>query len=204
MGHLTLQLASRRLRVTAIEPNDAMRERGASRSNRVTSISWHEAVAEATGQPEAFYDLVTFGSSFNVTDRSRALIESHRILKQKGWFACLWNHRDINDPVQAEIEGIIQRAVPDYDYGSRREDQTEIIEKSGLFEAVQHHEGSMVHEHSVKNCIEAWRSHLTLQRQAGHDFDTIIDRIETFISGLGVALIPVPYTTRVWMARKSD
>ena len=55
------------------------------------------------------YHMTTFGSSFNVCDRQKALIESKRILVHRGWFACMWNHRDLEDPLQKEIESIIKK-----------------------------------------------------------------------------------------------
>jgi len=104
-GHLTIALAGRKCTVTAVEPNDSMRELGVRRTNGTDTIVWKEAVAENTGLPGGSFSLVTFGSSFNVTDRQQALVESHRLLAQGGWFACMWNHRDIGDPIQAGIEG---------------------------------------------------------------------------------------------------
>ena len=48
---------------------------------------------------EESYHMTTFGSSFNVCDRQKALLESKRILVKEGWFACMWNHRDLEDPI---------------------------------------------------------------------------------------------------------
>ena len=53
-------------------------------------------------------------------DRTKALKEVYRILKRKCWFAALWNHRDLENPIQMEIEKIIKSNIPNYDYGSRR------------------------------------------------------------------------------------
>src|SRR5262245_19694796 len=89
VAHLTRKLEDRGLRVVAIEPNDAMRRLG---STRTRAALWCEGTGEETRQPDATFDLVTFGSSFNVTDRARALAETARIARQRGWFACMWNH----------------------------------------------------------------------------------------------------------------
>ena len=97
------------------------------------SVKWFDGVGEQTGMESGAFDLVTFGSSFNVCDQAKALIESDRILKPHGWFACMWNHRDLTDSLQSEIEKIITRHVEGYSYGRRREDQTEIIRQSELF-----------------------------------------------------------------------
>ena len=36
-----------------------------------------------------------------------------RILRHRGWFACVWNHRDLEDPLQAEVETLIRARIPD-------------------------------------------------------------------------------------------
>ena len=104
VGHLTITLVERGLNVTAVEPNLAMRERGRTRTAPWPDVRWGEGTGEDTGMGDDAFDLVTFGSSFNVTDRARALGETARVLKPRGWFACLWNHRDLDDPTQSAIE----------------------------------------------------------------------------------------------------
>ena len=200
VAHLTLKLAGRGLKVTAVEPNDAMRARGIERTSGLPGVIWHEGTGEETGQPDAAFDLVTFGSSFNVTDRPRALAETRRLLRPGGWFAAMWNHRDLDDPLQAAIEDIIKTAIPDYGYGTRREDQTPVIDASGLFGPVHRIEGGVVHRQTVPEVVEAWRSHGTLHRQAGDRFDGIIAAIEKLLMEKEQTVIEVPYTTRVWAA----
>jgi ubiquinone/menaquinone biosynthesis C-methylase UbiE len=201
-GHLTLMLADRGLRVAAVEPNDAMRANGIKRTASLANVRWFEGTGEASGQPTAAFDLVTFGSSFNVTDRPAALRETARILHPRGWFACMWNHRDLADPIQATVESIIVDHVPDYGYGARREDQTAIIDASGLFGSVQTIAGNVAHRVSIADSIEAWRSHGTLARQSGARFDSVVDAIAAYLRGLDVESILVPYVTRIWVAQK--
>ena len=137
-AHLTLMLAARGLIITAVEPNDAMRSNGIKRTSALQNIDWYEGTGEQTDQESYSFDLVTFGSSFNVCDRAKALKESARILKPKGWFACMWNHRQLENEIQSQIEAIIKNRVPNYGYGSRREDQTKIVDSCELFGPVVH------------------------------------------------------------------
>jgi ubiquinone/menaquinone biosynthesis C-methylase UbiE len=201
VAHLTIPLAVRKLDVTAVEPNDSMRALGVRRTKAFSNVLWHEGTGEKTGQGAGMFKLVTFGSSFNVTDRAAALQETSRILKTGGWFACLWNHRDLDDPLQAKIEAAIKKRVKTYDYGTRREDQTAVIERSGLFDEVQSFEASVTHAQSVADCLEAWASHATLQRQAGKDFAAVLRDIEAVVKAHGRDPFDIPYTTRVWAAR---
>ncbi len=201
VAHLTLMLAKRDLTVTAVEPNDAMRANGIKRTKGLLNVSWHEGTGEQTGQPSRSFNMVTFGSSFNVCDRQAALEETARVLKPGGWFACLWNHRQLDDPIQSGIEGIIKERVEDYDYGTRRKDQTAIIDASKLFGPVVHLDSSVVHEQTIPECVEAWRSHATLERQAGTAFGAVVAAIDEYLASLKVDKIQIPYSTNVWVAQ---
>ncbi|MBF0257199.1 MAG: methyltransferase domain-containing protein [Gammaproteobacteria bacterium] len=201
VAHLTLMLAARGLDVVAVEPNDAMRSNGIQRTENLTNVRWHEGTGEATGQAAQAFDMVTFGSSFNVCDRQQALKETARILKPRGWFACMWNHRQLEDPIQAQIEAIIKDRVAGYGYGTRREDQTAVVDASGLFGPVVHLDSRVMHEQTIAACVEAWRSHATLERQAGAAFAEVVGAIEDYLQSLNTPSIQIPYSTNIWVAQ---
>jgi ubiquinone/menaquinone biosynthesis C-methylase UbiE len=201
VAHLTIPLAKRGFKVDAVEPNDAMRANGTKRTSAMSNVSWFEGTGEETGMKDHTYSMVTFGSSFNVCDRAKALLETKRILQPNGWFACMWNHRDLNDPIQKEIENIIKKHIPEYDYGTRREDQVEVINKSGLFKDVKKITGQVEHSQTIKDVYEAWLSHATLERQAGDKFKSICDSIHEYLKSLNVESIKIPYTTNIWVAQ---
>lgn len=199
-GHLTIELAKRDKIITAVEPNDAMRGNGIDKTAQYQNVNWAKGTGEETAQDSNRFDAVTFGSSFNVCDQMRALAETKRICKPGGGFACLWNHRDLEDPIQMHIESIIKRYIPQYDYGNRRQDQTEFLNRSGYLKDIAFISGHIVHEQPIDECIEAWRSHGTLHRQCDNDdmFHAIIDDIAVYLIGLHTASIKIPYVTRVW------
>jgi ubiquinone/menaquinone biosynthesis C-methylase UbiE len=201
VAHLTLMLAARGLAVVAVEPNDAMRANGSKRTEALQNVRWHEGTGEQTGQAAKAFDMVTFGSSFNVCDRQRALHETARILKSRGWFACMWNHRQLDDPIQAGIETLIKERVTGYGYGTRREDQYAVIEACGLFGPPVHIDSRVIHEQTIAECVEAWRSHATLERQAGGAFGSVVAAIEGYLVALGKPVIRIPYSTNIWMAQ---
>lgn len=202
VAHLTIPLAAFGCRVDAVEPNDAMRANGSRRTAHLPQVKWSEGTGEASGLAGADYDFVTFGSSFNACDRPKALVETHRLLKPGKYFACLWNHRDLDDPVQKHIEDIIKSRISGYGYGTRREDQTDIIAASGLFEDVRPVEGKILWKQDIGDVVRAWESHATLQRQAGSSFGNIIAEIKNYLQSLGPDYIEIPYTTRAWIARR--
>lgn len=201
VAHLTIPLLHHNLTVDAIEPNDSMRRIGSQRTKAYENCQWFEGTGENTGMLPNQYKLVTFGSSFNVCERNLALIEAKRILIPKGWFACMWNHRKLDNPIQMTIESIINKNIPTYGYGIRRLDQTEVIKGSNLFGEIVKIEGQIEHTQSIHNCIEAWKSHATLERQAGVKFNTVIEEITEYLESLNEQEIRIPYTTIIWVSQ---
>jgi hypothetical protein len=67
-----------------------------------------------------------------------------------------------------------------------------------------HLDAGVVHSQSIAECVTAWRSHATLARQAGSNFDNVVSEIERFLNELGQAVVHVPYRTQVWMARSAS
>lgn len=203
VAHLTLMHAARGMNVHSVEPNDNMRALGIKRTSDLDNVTWFEGTGEQSGRPAKAYDLVTFGSSFNVVRREEALVETARILKDGGWFACMWNHRDIEETVQRRIEDIIRGHVAEYGYGVRRQDQTEVIAASGLFSDVVRISSDILHQQTKEDCVEAWLSHATLERQAGDKFHNVVNDIEKYLATLPGDSIEISYQTNIWMARKA-
>jgi ubiquinone/menaquinone biosynthesis C-methylase UbiE len=201
IGHLTLPLLTAGFSVTAIEPNDAMRAIGEKRTKGFSNLKWIEATAEDTKQKESFFDAVTYGSSFNVCDKDKALIEAKKIAKQKGWFACMWNHRDLKDPIQKAIEKIIAEYNPEYSYGDRRQDQTPFLSKSPHVQNINYIEDRFIIQQTIEEAIVAWSSHGTVQRQVGECFDEVLEKIADYLHSLGQPIIEVPYETKIWVAQ---
>lgn len=200
-AHLTRILAQKGFTVNAVEPNDAMRSNGIKRTQEFANVTWSEGIGEATGMDAGVFSLVTFGSSFNVCDRQQALQETKRILKAGGWFACMWNHRDLDDPLQKKIEQIFLENIENYSYGTRREDQTDVINNSELFGEVHYIEGMVKHRMLAEDFIEGWKSHGTVYRQSPDKFELLNGKIRETIESLGSQYIEVPYKTRIWTAQ---
>lgn len=203
-GHLTEPLAAAGLRVDAVEPTAAMRALGERRTAAFADVAWHEGTGEASGRRSGAYRLVTFGSSFDRTDRPAALVECARILAPGGFFACMWNHRDLTDPLQARVEEIIHERVPGYGYGVRRTDQSPVIEASGLFESPLQLSARRVYRLRSQEWVKVWASHYTLGEQAGERFGEVIDAIGALVAREAGEWIDVPYVTRAWLAQRRD
>lgn len=196
-GKLTKLLALNGLVVRAIEPNERMMSFGIKNTENM-SVSWTKGLGEKTDLPESSVHAAFFGSSFNVLDQKATLSEVARILVPGGYFVCMWNHRDLTDRLQNEIEEIILQMVADYSYGSRREDPTAIINESRLFGLVGYLEQRFSVEMPSNVFFEGWKSHATLERQAGQKFASVLKRIQKLL--IDYEVVNVPYWTRIWFA----
>jgi SAM-dependent methyltransferase len=199
-GKLTGLLCASGAQVVACEPNAAMRGFGVRKPD-CRAASWIGGDGDALPVRAASVDLVSYGSSFNVLDPQCALREAARALRSGGHWLALWNHRDLDDPLQRNVEAVIRRHLPTFDYGTRRQDPSAALEACGLFGSARHEQARFEVRIEAATWLDAWRSHATLQRQAGDAFETILRDFELLLDGQ--AHIEVPYHTRAWWARRN-
>ena len=195
-GKLSKMLLEFDLTVHAVEPNDNMRRYGI-KNTQDKSIFWLEGTGEKTGLEDSSVYAAFFGSSFNVVNQQKTLEEVARILVPGGWFSCMWNHRDVEDSLQKEIEKIITSFIPNYDYGLRRQDPSLVITNSGLFSRVENIEERFLVSMEKMEIVDAWKSHDTLFRQSDGKFNDIINEISNILTAEKYL---VPYFTRVWFS----
>jgi ubiquinone/menaquinone biosynthesis C-methylase UbiE len=100
-GKLTRLLTLTGATVIAVEPVDEMRE---TLAHTTPAADARPGTAERTGFPDASADAVTVAQAFHWFDGPAALAEIHRVLKPAGRLALVWNVRDLNDPVQHDID----------------------------------------------------------------------------------------------------
>ncbi len=190
-------------RVTAIEPNDAMRQAGEETSGGLP-IEWRKGSAENTGMPDASADLLTMASSFHWADFPTALAEFRRVLRPDGWFTALWNTRYLDrSPLLLEIEAELKRLVPDMKRVSSGSSEF----TSGLVDRFMDADGwgdpiyaECYHtEHMSRDrYVGAWRSVNDVQVQAGPErFAAFIDFIERRLAD--IPTLDCQYRTRTWL-----
>src|SRR5439155_11730600 len=109
-GKLTRQLVPTGARVIAVEPLDEMRAQLEAAAPGVRALS---GSAEALPLGDATADAITVASAMHWFDPDRALPELHRVLKPGGGLAVLGNARDLAQPLQAAVQEIIGRYLPD-------------------------------------------------------------------------------------------
>jgi SAM-dependent methyltransferase len=204
-GNLTKMLLERGLDVAPVEPNSGMREIGIAETKNY-NVTWSAGTGTETGLESGKYNWITFGSSFNVIDRELGLQESYRLSPPPpAYFTCMWNHRNLADAVQKTAEDVIEKFVPNYDRGVRREDQRPFLEAhSKLFKNLCYLEVDFDVDRTIDEYILAWRSvknkYWDLETKDGQDLFTRITR------EMRNALPPnfrIKYTTRAWTAEKA-
>ncbi|MDR2097142.1 MAG: class I SAM-dependent methyltransferase [Spirochaetaceae bacterium] len=205
-GNLTKMLLERGLNVTAVEPNGAMRRIGIEETKNYNVI-WSDGTGTETGLESGKYNWVTFGSSFNVIDRELGLKEAHRLSPPppNSYFTCMWNHRNLTDAIQKTAEDIIEKFVPSYDRGVRREDQRPFLEEhSALFKNICYLEVDFEINLTIDEYILAWRSvrnkYWDLETKDGQELFGKITR--EMIKNLP-SNFKINYTTRAWTAEKA-
>jgi SAM-dependent methyltransferase len=128
-GKLTRALLPTGAAVVAVEPVAEMR----------ALIEGAEALdgrAEAMPFPEEWADAVVVGQAFHWFANDDALAEIHRVLKPGGALGLIWNGRVADDPVQAQIDRLVEPllgdATPYFDDSWRR-----VLERSALFGPIE-------------------------------------------------------------------
>jgi SAM-dependent methyltransferase len=101
-GKLTRQLLAGGLSVVAVEPVAEMRAALPSSTRAL------EGTAEAIPLGDRTVDGVVVGQAFHWFDGDAALAEIHRVLRPRGVLALLWNRRVEEDPLNREIDALIE------------------------------------------------------------------------------------------------
>ena len=104
-GKLTRPLAATGAGVVAVEPLPEMLRLLVAAQPGVEA---HEGTAEAIPLPDADVDAATVGQAFHWFRMDAALAELHRVLRPGGGLGLVWNTRDQDDPIQAEITRLIR------------------------------------------------------------------------------------------------
>lgn len=192
--------------VTAVEPNEDMRNNGIADSQR-TDVCWLAGGAEATGLPSGSADWLSMASSFHWANFDTATQEFHRVLRAGGRFTALWNPRLIEvNPLLVEIEAHLDTLRPNIKRVSSgrsgiTETLTEQLWASPCFEDVVYLEGRHIIEMTPERYLGAWRSVNDLRVQLGPEkFDAFLDFVEKHIASQKV--IEATYLTRAWSARR--
>lgn len=205
-GIWTRMLAERSPRsMTAVEPNQRMRDAG-TRDSAALPIRWLTGTGENTRLDSRCADLVTMASSFHWVDFEAGMREFHRVLRPGGWFAALWNPRDIEaNPLLSDIEREITRLKPSLERVTSARSGTIASLTSRLdalpnFTNVVYLEGRHVVRQTVTRYLGLWRSTNDVQVQLGPErFEHFLNYVRNRLAGHD--WVETTYLTRAWAAQ---
>jgi SAM-dependent methyltransferase len=126
-GKLSRQLASLGVDVVAVEPDVEMREVFA---RVLPDVELRGGSAESIPLPDGSVDAVTAGQAFHWFDVERAVPEIHRVLREHGGVALLWNHWNEGDAMLQAVDAVSARLRPTW---AREDESTHPLEGSPLF-----------------------------------------------------------------------
>jgi ubiquinone/menaquinone biosynthesis C-methylase UbiE len=204
-GKLTKILLKHFDHIYALEPNKNMISIG--KKNLKTSkknITWLNIKAEKINFDKNFFDLIIFGSSFNVIKSNIIFSKIKKILKSRGEVIITWNNRSFKNKYQYDIEAIINKNIQNYNYGLRRSDPKKLLIDSKIFSKIVLHKRKFNNRFLKNDFILGWKSHGTLYKQAKKKlFHLIIKEIRNYIFSVNKSKhIIVPYFTNVWICKK--
>ena len=200
---LTKLLCENNLIVSAVEPNRNMQFYGKKNTKNFKNVNWSTGTGEASTLKSNSVYCMFFGSSFNTLNYKKAFKEIKRVTINKGFFCCMWNHRNLNNIHQKKIEKIRKSYLPNYNYGDRRYDYKKVLSREKLFSNIQKIRQNFSIKIKKNDFIKAWKSHGTLRKNCKNltQFNNIIISITNYVNSLGNYYIEVPYENIAYIAK---
>jgi len=198
-GALTRLLCELFGRVTALEPNAAMR----APAERLPGAAWLDGTFEDTRLPPSSQDWIVAAQAFHWADPARALPELFRVLRPRGCLSVLWNERENErDATVARAWARVQQHVPGFEDLYKGVDWERVLASTGHFEVVACHAARHAVPMDRARFLELWKSHHALSQAAGSEhLARLLAEIERDLEGHDGSTIEVPYLCRGWTAR---
>jgi SAM-dependent methyltransferase len=200
-GIFTRLLVERGFLVTAIEPNESMRQHAETAGAR-----WLAGTFENSGLEDASQRWAVAAQAFHWAEPASALPEIRCVLHPGGVFTVLWNNRargasDILD----WTENAIRKHVPEFDEAYRDRPWNELLESTGDFSFLIHRTACHTIRMSKERFLNLWRSHNRLNILAGPErFHAFLLELDDYLNRGGVEFVEVPYRCEAWSARRRD
>ena len=204
-GKLTENLLNLDYEVTAIEPNDNMRNEGILYT-KDRNVIWAKGSGEKTELENRSINWLLMGSSFHWVDFEKGINEFDRVLSPGGAFTAIWNPRNISaSKLHRTIEAKVHEIADIKRVSSGSSGLTETLTRKLIecerFEDVFFMETEYELQIPKTRYMGAWHSTNDIQAQAGPvKWQKILKTIEKEIEHLDT--IPVPYKSRAWTAFK--
>jgi len=193
-GKLTRELLRSGAHVIAIEPVPAMR---AELSECCPAAEVLDGTAEAMPLPPASVDALTVAQAFHWFDGERALAEIHRVLRAEGRLALVWNVRNLDQPLQRELERLLARyrgATPSHGSGEWRQ----ALASTELFRAAGNERFAHVQQLDSDGLVARIASISFIAALSAPDRERVLDHVRAIAEAEG-GRIDLAYHTEVFV-----
>src|SRR4051794_38042311 len=191
-GKLTRLLIPTGAAVIAVEPVAEMRD---ALARTTPDADARPGTAERTGLPDASADAVTVAQAFHWFDGAAALAEIHRILRPAGRLALVWNVRDLDDPLQRDIDALFapyRGDIPSHRSGRWRA----ALVKTDHFRSADRREFPNVQTIDAETLVRRVASTSFIADLPESERRGVLDRVRAIAAGRPPRF-PFPYTTEI-------
>lgn len=188
-------------RVTAVEPNEAMRQQA-----NIPGVTWVDGTFAATGLADQSQAWAVAAQAFHWAQPQTALPEIRRILQPQQKFTILWNNRvAATGTTVGWTEHAIRRHVPEFSEAYRNRGWDQTLESTGDFRLVGRDEAKHTVLMSPERYLQLWRSHNRLAHIAGPDRLTLfLAELSDYLKREEVQQIEVVYKCEAWTAQRVE
>jgi SAM-dependent methyltransferase len=197
-GKFTRTLVALGCDVVAVEPVAGMREQ---LDRLLVDVEVLDGTAESIPLPDGSVDSVTVAQAFHWFDLPVAFAEIHRVLRDDGGLALVWNMRDESVPWVAEMSRIIEWKNRD---AARYQtiDWAAEVAASGRFGRLHHHELAWDQLITRDRLEDRVRSISYIAASLPADADRMVAEVLGLVDGRPEPF-PFPYRTHVfWCHRR--
>lgn len=201
-GIFTQILVDRGLRVTAVEPNEAMRQQ----APELPGTTWVRGTFEETNLADRSQKWAVAAQAFHWADPPRALPEIRRILCEGGHLTVLWNNRAVKESELLQwTEQTIRKHAPEFEESYRNRDWRAVLVSTGDFTFVS--SDTMKHQVAMSRdrFLTLWKSHHRLNEIAGPErFASLFKELVAHLVEQRIDTVDVPYICESWTVRRID
>jgi len=194
-GKFTRRLVASGARIVAVEPLAEMR---AQLTEQLRDVEAVDGAAEATGLPGGVAALVTVAQAFHWFSTPEALAELARILRPAGWLALVWNRRDLDQPIQAQLSHIMashRHEAPSYESGA----WSVVMEDTPWFEKVGEHRVGFVQVLDAAGLSDRVGSTSFIANLPNAEHEQVLREVRALMTGESVEL---RYDSTVYLFRR--
>jgi SAM-dependent methyltransferase len=198
-GKLTRLLVPTGARVIAVEPLAEMR---AKLEAVVPAAQALDGTAESIPLADGAADAVTAAQAFHWFEPERAFPELHRVLADDGLLVLIWNTRDLEDPLQRQIEDLIEPRRGEVIMQESMEWRPP-LERSALFGEIE--ERAFRHQQwmTAAALVDRVASTSFIAAMPDGDRQPLLERVRALV-GDRREPFPFPYRTDVFLIPRSS